>query len=70
MQIFLVGLQRISGTWTILTGTETPSSKLPSGFTSVASINSGVLVISVTPGANNCYATVEFWDSTTVAQVS
>lgn len=68
---YKIGLSRASGTWSIKTGTDTAAdSQLPVGFTSAVAINSGALQVSVTPGANNCYATVEFWDSTVIAQSS
>jgi len=68
---YRVGLRRSGGTWSIKTGTDTVvDSQLPAGFTSSVAVNSGALEARVTPGANNCYATVEFWDSTIVAQSS
>ena len=66
---YKLGLSRAGGTWTIKSGTDTAAdSQLPAGFTSSVAVAGGALVVSVTPGANNCYATVEFWDSTIIAQ--
>jgi hypothetical protein len=68
---YRIGLRRSGGTWTIKAGTNSPIDfQLPTGFLTSAVVSAGNLVINVTPGASNCYATVEDWRSTIIVQTA
>jgi hypothetical protein len=68
---FVCHLRRSGGTWTMTTASAAARlTDLPAGFTTSADINTGALRILVTPGANNCHATVEFWVGTEQTQAT
>jgi hypothetical protein len=58
-----VPLRRDGSTWNVIsTGDSALLAFLPAGFAASVSIVSGSLQVNVTPGSNNCYAVVKFWE--------